>query len=217
MQPTPPIRIIIADDHPIVRKGFKLLLNSEEFMLCAVVANGEELLKEVEAHNPHVIITDISMPVMDGIEATRRIKSRYPSIKVITISLHDDTITIKNVIEAGTDAFLLKTAEKGELLKAIHTVLTNRTYFTPEISDKLTSIINRKADNTGQFTTREREIIRLICFQFTSREIAEQLFICERTVEDHKYHMRKKIGAKGIAGIITYAISNGIVNLEEFQ
>lgn len=212
-----PIKIAIADDHEIFRDGFKLLLkNQQELELAGEAENGRELLEVAQREQPDVAIIDIKMPVMDGIEACKQIKKRFPDMKVIALSMFNDDNLIVDMLEAGARGYLLKNTNKHELLQATKTVYEGSTYYCAATSAKLTKMIAESKFNpyrnhpVQKFTNRETDIIKLICQQYTNKEIAEMLGLSIRTVESHREKIQEKTGAKNAIGVVVYAIKHGI-------
>jgi DNA-binding NarL/FixJ family response regulator len=210
------IRVIVADDHELVRRGFQtLLLFNDEIELVAHVANGEELYAAVKIYLPDVVITDIKMPVLNGIEATKLIKTDYPNIKVIALSSYIEKALIDDVLEAGADGYLIKNISKEELIKSIHSVIEGKPYFC-ELS--LEIFLERKAEQQQpkiDFSKREIEVMRLIAAEKSYREIADILNISIRTVEGHGQSLRSKIGVSNNVGVAVFAIKNGYCNKQE--
>jgi DNA-binding NarL/FixJ family response regulator len=212
------IRLIIADDHEIFRDGFKLMLSKfPEIMLVGEAANGRELLELTEKLNPDVILTDIKMPVMDGIEATKKIVELYPEKGIIGLSMYDDDELIIEMLEAGAKGYLIKNAGKDQIIEAIKTVYNDEPYYCRTTSNKLTQMIAKSRFNPykktakAEFSEREKEIIACICDEMTNKEIGDNLFISVRTVEGHRLKILEKMNVKNTVGLVVYAIKNGIV------
>ena len=214
-----PIRIIIADDHEIFRDGFKLLLKKQdEIELVAEAGNGKDLVSLVDVHQPDVVITDIQMPVMDGIEATKIITEKYPALGVIALTMFNEDSLIVDMLEAGARGYLLKNTNKEELVKATKTVYDGGAYFCNATNLKLANIVSKgkheafhNADEV-KFTSRELEVIRLICEENTTKEIASKLDISVRTVDGYKENILEKIGAKNIVGIAVYDLKHKLLD-----
>jgi DNA-binding NarL/FixJ family response regulator len=212
------IKLIIADDHEIFRDGFKLMLSKfPEIILAGEAGNGRELLELTEKVNPDVILTDIKMPVMDGIEATKKITELYPDKGIIGLSMYDDDELIIEMLEAGARGYLIKNAGKDQIIEAIKTVYTDEPYYCKTTSHKLTQMIAKsrfnpyKKTEKTEFSEREREIIACICDEMTNKEIGDKLFISVRTVEGHRLKILEKMNVKNTVGLVVYAIKNGIV------
>lgn len=213
------INVIIADDHEIFRDGLKLMLGSVEGIhLAGEANNGRELVALAEKINPHVVITDIKMPVMDGMEAAKIIKKQNPGIMVIALSMFDDEELILEMLESGATGYLMKNADKSEVIDAIHTVHNNDSYYCKSTSGKMAKLIAysryhmQKQKKEAEFSEKEKEIIRLICQECTNKQIGEKLFLSSRTVEGYRMKILEKMGAKNIVGIVIEAIRLGIYN-----
>ena len=212
------IKLVIADDHEIFRDGFKLMLSKfPEIMLVGEAGNGRELLELIEKENPDVILTDIKMPVMDGIEATKKITELYPDKGIIGLSMYDDDELIIEMLEAGAKGYLIKNAGKDQIIEAIKTVYNDEPYYCKTTSHKLTQMIAKsrfnpyKKSEKAEFSEREKEIIAGICDEMTNKEIGDKLFISVRTVEGHRLKILEKMNVKNTVGLVVYAIKNGIV------
>lgn len=212
-----PIRIAIADDHTIFREGFKLLLkNQQELELVGEAEDGKELLEVAATQQPDVLIIDIKMPVMDGIATCKEIRKRFPHMKVIALSMFNDDNLIVDMLEAGAKGYLLKNTNKQELLQATKTVFEGSTYYCTATSNKLAKMIAESKFNpyriqpVQKFTPRETDIIKLICQQFTNKEIAVMLGLSHRTVESHREKIQEKTEAKNVIGVVIYAIKHNI-------
>jgi DNA-binding NarL/FixJ family response regulator len=209
------IRVLIADDHVLYRNGLRnLLVQIKNIELVGEAANGQELVRRSIELTPDVILTDIGMPVMDGVVATKEISRRKLGSRIIVLSAHGKEEPILKMLEAGALGYVLKSADADEISEAIRTVYHHKPYFCREITEKLTEIVSKNYQMPPQadisFTDREKEIMRLICREYTSKEIAHALNLSKRTVEGHRTRIMDKIGAKSIAGIITYALERGI-------
>lgn len=216
-----PIRIVIADDHEIFREGFKLLLkNQQELELVGEAGDGVALLQVAAEQQPDVVICDIKMPVMDGLAATKLLKERFPSMKVIALSMFNDDNLIVDMLEAGAKGYLLKNTNKQELLLATCTVHEGHTYYCAATSAKLTKMIAESKFNpyrqhpVKRFSARETEIIKLICDQLTNKEIAAKLELSIRTVESHREHIQEKASARNAIGVAIYAIRHGLYSID---
>ncbi|MEO0339510.1 MAG: response regulator transcription factor [Bacteroidota bacterium] len=219
-----PIRLAIADDQLLFLKGLKLLLKSfEEIELIIEAHNGQELLDAIAQQEPDVVITDLRMPILDGLEATEQIKALYPNIKILLLSMYDDERLINHMMKVGANGYLLKNEEPEVLRKAIHAVVEKEFYFTDYVSKALLKGMQRKnkevrpwkAGDTLSITKREMEVLQLICKQYTSAEIAEELVISIRTVENHRKSLMEKTDVKNTAGLIIFAIRNQLVVIDE--
>lgn len=209
----------MADDHEIFREGFKLLLRGQDQVeLIGEAADGEALMDVVNRLQPDLVITDITMPGMDGIEACRKIRAAFPSIEVIALSMFNDESLVTDMIEAGANGYLLKNTNKEELILAVQTVHDGGNYYSAETSMKLAGLIaraRRKPEkHHEEFSVRETEILQLICEQLSTKEIAAQLNISVRTVEGHRENIQRKAGARNMIGVVIYAISHNMYKVK---
>jgi DNA-binding NarL/FixJ family response regulator len=214
---TEPIRIVIADDHEIFRDGFRVLLRKQKGIeLVGEAGDGQSLLEEVNRLQPDVVITDVRMPVLDGVAVTRRLHQEHPGLPVIGLSTYDEEQVIVDMLEAGARGYLLKNASKDEIFEAVQTVNKGEVYFCASTSPRLAELIARSSynpfrrRNSTELNEREKEIIRLICQEFSSKEIAQQLNNSVRTVESYRDRLLDKVGAKNVAGLVVYAMKTGI-------
>ncbi len=211
------IKIVIADDHEIFRDGLKLMLGSiKDIRLMGEAANGKELIALIEKATPDVVITDIKMPVMDGVEATKYIKEHFPITEVVALSMFDDEQLILEMLEAGAIGYLLKNSDKAEVIDAIHSAYKRQPYYCKFTSGKLSRLIafskhaNQKKQKEAEFSEREKDIIKLICEGCTNKEIGEKLFLSSRTVEGYRMKILEKMDVKNIVGIVVEAMRLGI-------
>jgi DNA-binding NarL/FixJ family response regulator len=215
-----PIRIVVADDNEIFRDGFRIMLQKQsEIELVAEAENGKELLAIVAETDPDVVITDIKMPVMDGISATVELKQLFPGIGIIAFTMFDEEVQIVDMLEAGARGYLLKSASKREILEAIRNVYEGHLYYCNSTNARLARMIGQSRFNPYrkapviEFSARELEIIRFICQEKSNKDIAEQVFLSVRTIEGYREKIQDKIGARNAAGIVIYAIKNGIYKI----
>lgn len=210
------IKIIIADDHTMFLEGIvSLLENEERVSILGKAANGKLALKIIENTLPDIILLDISMPEMDGIEVTKIIKQKYPSVKILIVSTHSNIQMIAKLIRIGVDGYLLKNAEKQELIHALETIQNGATYFCKEVAEKNKENNSKIKSETLQITElsdREREILILIAQEFTGSEIAEKTFISLNTVNTHRRNLLSKLNVKNTAGLVKYAIEYGLLD-----
>lgn len=214
-----PIRVLLADDHDVVRKGMKMLLEDEEgVVVIGEAADGQEAVEKVKALLPDVVILDLTMPRMTGIEAAKIISEEYPSVKILIFSMHNNREYIINSVENGASGYLLKDTGKDELMRALRVVSEGRKYFPPEISEVIIDELLAKNSNNAagvseeskaffqKITPKERQILELIVQGYNSREIADKLFLSIRTVDNHRANMMKKTKAKNTADLVKMAI-----------
>ena len=216
------ITLLIADDHEIFRDGLALMLSKQDDIeLIAQAENGKELLELVEIHQPDVILTDIKMPRMDGIEATRMLVQKYPDVKVIALSMFDEENLIVEMLESGAKGYLLKNADKHEILEAITSVYEDKVFYCRATSARLASLIVKskfnpyKKSEPAVFNEREKDIIKLICQQYTAQEIGEKLFISKRTVEGYRIKILEKMNVKNTAGVVIFALKHNFIKESE--
>jgi DNA-binding NarL/FixJ family response regulator len=216
------LQVMIVEDQHIFRKGLIMLLKEiQGVSIFGEASNGQEFLKMIEKERPDIVFMDIQMPVLNGIEATKQALDLYPSLKIVAISMFGDEEYLVSMIEAGVKGFLLKTVEEYELQKAIELVSDNKNYFSDELLPVLTnSLVNRKSkpENNGyelkeELTKREIEVLNLICKGFTIKEIADQLFISQRTVDGHKANLFRKTGVDSSVKLVTFAIRNNLYKI----
>ncbi len=210
-----PIRIVMADDHAVFRAGLRSFLGKfQDLKVVGEANNGEDLVELVHSLAPDVVITDIDMPRRNGIDATQAISKNNPSSRILILSVHASEQHITKMVDAGALGYVLKSSDAEEILEAIHTLYQHKPYFCKETTEKLTEIITKQVKGGSkepvQLSLREKQIIQLICAEYTSKAIAYTLHLSKRTVEGHRTRIMDKIGAKSVAGIITYALENGI-------
>ena len=209
------IKTIIVDDHPLVRMGIKMELTSTD-NICVVgeASSGLELLKLLESTTPDIVLLDILMPEMSGIEAAKILKEKHSDIKILIISAESTEETITALIGLGVEGFISKNAKPNEIAKAITSIINGDNYYGDGFSNLLYKINNAKLDeNTIELTSRENEIVQLLCDGLSAKEIAARLFITHRTVELHKENIFKKLGFRNSIELVKYAIKNKIVEI----
>jgi DNA-binding NarL/FixJ family response regulator len=206
-------RLLIADDHKIFAEGLKRLLNAD-FDIVGVVADGRELVAVAEKLRPDVMVVDISMPMLNGIEAVRQIKKVHPAIKVVFLTMHPDVAYAVSAFKAGASGYVLKHSAPDELITAIREALKGRTYVTPLIAGKLLhsyqSGSHSGTDTVLSLSSRQREVVQLLAEGRSAKEIAVILNISTRTVEYHKQQMMADLGIKTSAELVRYAVKQGI-------
>src|ERR1700688_2349845 len=214
-----PIRILLADDHNILRDGMRLLLERQAgFSVVGEAADGREVVQLVQEQSPDVVVMDIAMPNMNGIEATRRIVERSPAMSVVILSMHYDESYVIRSLKAGARAYLLKDALKSELIAAIHAVTEGRSFFSPKISrilqEDYVQALGRKGsdDSYELLTDREREILQLVAEGKTNKEIANTLGLSLYTVDTHRTHILQKLNLHSVPEVILYAVRKGIIS-----
>ncbi len=214
------IKLLVVDDHTIVREGISALLElSPETAVLGEAANGKEALEQVEKLKPDVVLMDIVMPVMDGLEATRCICRDYPAAKVLVLTQYDDREHVFQIIEAGASGFIDKSTVSTELVKGIRAVFRGNSFLSPQVARYLIDDFRheyparKNRDPYLQLTGREREILKLLAEGFTTREIAKQLVLSPKTVEGHKTRLMAKLELRNRVELVKYAMRKGIVQL----
>jgi DNA-binding NarL/FixJ family response regulator len=211
------IRIVLADDHHILLDGLKALLQKQKDVeIAGIYNNGRKLLEELHQSKPDIAIIDINMPHMNGIELCEKIKDTNSDINVIALSMYDDAVHIMEMIEAGISGYILKNASDKELIDAVRMVREGKMFFSPEVSEKITTLAiqqQRKLEQPqeAKLTERELEILKLIAEEYSNAQIANTLFISERTVETHRKNMLRKTNNKSIVGLLKYAMEKQLI------
>jgi len=215
------IRVILADDHTIVRKGLRALLERDpRIQIVDEAGDGRETMQKVVRHMPDVVVMDIGMPNLNGIEATRQIMKRFPKIKILILTMHSSEEYIRAILDAGASGYVLKQAAPVELITAIETIHGGGSFLSPSICTTVIQEFKRKSrkerEPAGQvpLTEREREVLQLIAEGKSTRQIADSLFISPKTVEVHRSHLMEKLGLHNTAEIVRYALRKGIVDGE---
>ncbi len=216
---TDKIRILLVDDHAILRAGLRVLLSDEpDIEVVGEAGDGQEAVAKGESLSPDVVLMDISMPIMDGLEATRRIHQCCPEVKVLVLTVHDSEEYLFQILEAGGSGYLVKKSADTELINAIHAVYRGEAFLSP-VAAKM--VIERYLHTVGQgeekqsyeeLTEREKEILKLIADGYTNQEIADLLIISVKTVETHRAHILEKLELRTRADLVKYARSQGLLD-----
>lgn len=210
------IKLLIVDDHTMFLQGIISLLEQEpNINIVDKAVNGIEALEIIKKSAIDLIILDISMPAMDGIELSKILKKQHPQIKILILSTHSNAMIISRLIRIGVNGYLLKNAEKEELLKAINTIASGENYFAEELEEKHftnNSRIEKQSSHITELSSREKEILVLIAQEYNTAEIAEKTFISLNTVNTHRRNLLSKLNAKNTAGLVKYAVENGLVD-----
>lgn len=209
--------IIIADDHSMFLDGLTSILADDETINITLTAKtGTQVLKYLRINTDEkidLVITDINMPEMDGVELNAAIKSEFPHIKTLVVSMLEDAKKIKTLTEANVNGYLSKNAEKTELLKAITSILEGENYFSPRIRQVLMeAMFSEKSEPEISLSKRETEVLKLIAQEFTTQEIADQLFLSKHTIESYRKNLISKLGVRNLAGLTRYAVEKGMLN-----
>ena len=208
------IRVLIADDHEMIRNGLSSLIRGEsDIHVIDTASNGKQAVELCGKREIDVVLMDIMMPEMNGIEATRNIKLRCPETKVLAVTINDEPRFIKELIGAGASGYILKHSTKDEILRAIREVANNRQHFGPEVLSQISNEFAQVKQSRGpMLTKKESEVLKLIAQEFTNQEIAEQLGCGIRTVDTHKRNLIRKLEVKNVVGLVKYALKMGVVN-----
>lgn len=213
------LKILVTDDHTLFRKGTMMLVQSfAEVGEVDEAENGQEALQKLESNKYDLVLMDLEMPVLDGWEASKKIVTKFPDVKIIMISMHDSLQTISDLIEIGIHSYLLKSAQPDEVHRAILSVINNDFYYNQLVSKALHKKIQKNGlekpsgSRRGDISPREAEILQLICQELTMREIGEKLFLSEQTVHTHRKNLMKKTKAKNAVGLVKFAFQNGIAS-----
>ncbi len=220
-------RIMIADDHSVVRSGLRSLLQSSpDFSVIAEASDGEEAVVLAERHKPDVVVMDISMPKLNGIEATAVMKQNNPDVKIIILTVHEDEEYVYQMLKAGASGYVLKSAGKKEIFAAIESALGGERFFSPSVSRLIIEgFINRDKEQQNlpqeqqnhpkqQLTKREIEVLQYIAQGYTNRKIAETLFLSIRTINTHRTNLMQKLDIHDTARLVRYAIETGLVKIK---
>ena len=206
------ITVIIADDHEIFRKGLRTVLNEIPFIkVVAEASNGQDLLNVMKSNPADVVLLDIRMPVMDGIEAATKISGKYPETRIIALTMHEEIGYFNKMIEAGATGFLLKKTNREQLEKAIMAVCNNETYYSEEFIMSTPKTVNVRKSNII-LSEREKQVLDLICKGSSNTEIAKELGISQRTVDGHRSRLFDKTGAKNSPNLVMFAIKNNLIS-----
>lgn len=218
----PKANVLLVDDHVVVRQGLKALFADEpDIAVVGEASNGREAMERLTELEPDVVLMDISMPGLNGIEATRQIRQRYPTVKVVVLSMHANEEYVFQVLQAGASGYVLKQSDSLEVLTAIRAAVAGGSFLSPPISRTVIDDYVHRAEARGQggdldlLTSREREVLQLLAEGRTNREIAEELSISIKTVETHRSNMMNKLGVSSKTELIRYALRKGWAMLDE--
>jgi DNA-binding NarL/FixJ family response regulator len=213
------IRIVLADDHTVIRSGLKLLLERQPDLIVAGEAeNGREAVEAAERLRPAVMVLDIAMPMLNGIEATRQIVAAHPSISVVILSMHSDEGYVMRALNAGAKAYLLKDSAEADLIRAVRAVNEGKSFFSPAVSrvlleDYVRQMKQKGAEDTYELlTNREREVLQLIAEGKANKEISVILNLSLHTVETHRTHILQKLNLHSVPELILYAVRKGMIS-----
>ena len=215
------IRVLLADDHAIIREGLSIMLeNQPDMEVVASAANGREAVQLVDKHKPDVIVIDISMPELNGIDAIQQILPHHPNLKVIVLSIHETKPYVYRALKAGAKGYLLKETAGLEVVDAVRTTHRGERYLSKRIADLLMDEAFLHLETSLDFnlletlSPREREILQLVAEGKTSQQIGERLFISPKSVDTYRSRLMQKIGVEDMAGLVKFAIQQGLISLE---
>jgi len=217
-----PIRILIADDHAVMRAGLRLLLNGQEDMQVVDEAgDGWQTVEKAVALKPDIVLLDITMPGLSGLEAARQIRQRAPEVKLLVLTMHDDEAYLRQFLQIGATGYMVKKAADTELVDAIRAVHRGESFIHPSLTRVLIDRYLQQQppvkakESVEELTPRETEVLRLVAQGYTSQQIAEQLSISANTVETHRAHIMEKLGLRGRAQLVRYAIARGLLTPDQ--
>lgn len=210
-------KIILVDDHTLFRNGLRILLNNlKNYQVIGEAENGKAFIELIENTKADIVLLDIDMPVMDGIEATKLALQKYPDLKIITLSMYGEEDYYYKMVDAGVKGFLLKNSDMNEMKEALETVYNGGNYFSSELLKTLVNSLrssSKTKESQSLLSERETEILILICQGLSNQEIADQLFISKRTVDKHRANILEKSECKNTAQLVMYAIKNKLVEI----
>jgi len=217
-----PLRILLVDDHEVVRRGLSVLLRARpDWEICGEASNGREAVLKTQKLNPDIVVLDIGMPDLNGLEATRQIAKAKPDTRVLILTLHDSDTLVQEVLNAGARGFLLKSDAARDLVTAVEALKNNKTYFTPKVASMVLEGYLRKKNGVGaedpapraKLTPREREIVQLLAEGKSSREVADALGLSVKTAETHRANIMRKLNLHSVSDLVMYAVRNNIVHV----
>jgi DNA-binding NarL/FixJ family response regulator len=217
--PDEPIKVLLVDDHTILREGIRALLSSEpDIRVVGEASDGLEALEQVPRLEPQVVIMDLVMPRMNGLEATRQIRARYPDVRILILSMYDDDEYVREITQAGASGYVLKRVATEDLVRAIHEVHRGASFLYPPIAAKLMDYVRRtQGTPNGEpeaLTPREREVLKLIAEGNTNQAIAETLGLSRKTVESHRANIMRKLDLHDVTDLVKYALRKGLITLD---
>ncbi len=206
--------IMLADDHAVVRRGFRMILAAQwDMEVVAEVANGREAVEKAEQLQPDVCVMDVTMPELNGIEATRRLAKVSPKTRVLALSMHKDSVYVREILRAGAKGYLLKDSSETDFLNAVRAVAIGKGYLSPEVSDAVLDDYRKHVTNPiDLLSTREREVLQLIAESKTNKDIANGLNLSVYTVEAHRGRIMEKLNLHSIGELVRFAVRNGLID-----
>lgn len=206
------IKVVLVDDHHIVLDGLESLLQQDqEFHVMASLHSGEEVLEFLKTQQPQILLSDYTLPGISGLDFFKQVRRNYPQVKIIVLSMHDEAQIIKSVLKEGVEGYLLKNIQHSELKAAIRHVAQGLPYVSPEVTRLLMEEMNKPKETQELLTERELDVLRLIAKEFSNKEIADKLFISERTVETHRKNIFRKTKTSSLVGLIKFAYDQKLV------
>jgi two-component system, NarL family, response regulator NreC len=208
------IRILLADDHAVVRQGFKMILGAQADMeIVGEAGNGREAVQVAEELKPDIVVMDVAMPELNGIEATRRLTAALPHTRVIALSMHKDSVYVREILRAGARGYLLKDSPAGDLVSAVRSVASGQSYLSPGVSNAVLDDYRKHVTNPiDLLTSREREVLQLIAEGKTNKEIAGDLKLSVYTVDAHRGRIMEKLNLHSINELVRFAVRNGLID-----
>jgi len=215
------LRILVADDHEIVRRGTLSLLEGEsDLEICGEAVNGRDALDQARATNPDIVILDIGMPSLNGLEAARQILKEFPQTKILILTVHESEQVVREVLDAGARGFILKSDAARDLVAAVDALRKNKTFFTSKVAEMVLDGFLLKGHNPlrgvigkGRLTPREREVVQLLAEGKTTKEVASVLGLGFKTADTHRTNIMRKLGLGSLSELVLYAVRNGIVQV----
>jgi DNA-binding NarL/FixJ family response regulator len=211
------MRILLADDHEVVRRGMRVLLEARPgWQICDEAVDGRDAVEKAVRHKPDVVILDIGMPVLNGLEAARQIRKDVPESEVLILTMHESEQVVREVVEAGARGYVLKSDAGRALVKAVEALAQHKTFFTSRVADLAARALRANdrdgtAAETSVLTHREREVVQLLAEGRTNKDVAECLGISVRTVETHRNNIMRKLGGHTLSDLVRYAVRNNLV------
>ena len=214
----PPATILVADDHPLIRSGLRSVLERNgEFSVVAEASNGSEAIELASAHKPNVVLLDVGMPRLTGLDAAKYIHEKLPQTRIVIVSMHADEGYVQRALNSGAMGYLLKASQDTEVLEAVRAVISGKSYFSPEVrrvlKEEHVAEMRRKgvADSYELLSVREKEVMRLLVSGRTNREVGDELFISIATVETHRTNIFRKLDVHNLPELILYAVRKGLI------
>ncbi len=212
--PSKPLSILLADDHAVVRNGFRHILAAEwDMEVVGEASNGREAVDMAEQLKPDVVVMDVTMPELNGIEASRRIAKTSPRTRILALSMHKDAVYVREILRAGAHGYLLKDSSQSDFLSAVRAVAVGKGWLSPEVSDAVLEDYRKHVSNpVDLLSTREREVLQLIAESKTNKEIASALHLSVYTVEAHRSRIMEKLNLHSIGELVRFAMRNGLID-----